>query len=96
MSEVVPLKIVSGPKPETVSAKERAVSRLEENLKEVREFLEKYDNCGFQMFVYSRSIDKDGDPVISTWCSYHVNDVGDTFWLPDAVRMRIINRINND
>ena len=96
MSDVVSLKVVRKPEKPDEDLRKKLLESFDDYVKSLREFLEKGETCGFAFFGYSRSIDKDGDPNLHTHCNYHVNDTGDGFWLPDAAKMRITNRINGD
>jgi hypothetical protein len=90
MSEVVPLKLV----PEATD-KEVMLAKFDEYVKNMREYLEGGHNAGFALLGYTRFTDK-GDNHITTWCNVHVHDPADAFWLPDAAKTRVYNRMHDE
>ena len=92
LSEVVPLQVV--PKE---GYKNQTLDKFDEWAAEMRTWLSQQHESGFVFLAYSRSTDPgDGERTLSTWCKLTLDDPADGFWLPDAAKVRIYNRIHDD
>lgn len=93
MADLIPLKVV--PVVPDASSKEVLLAKFDEYVSDLREYLATGERAGFVLLGYSRFSDR-GDNHISTWCNAHVHDPADAFWLPDAAKTRVYNRMHDD
>lgn len=89
---VAPLRVVSDGE---LSDRGVLLAKFDEYTKEMREYLATGERAGFALLAYSRFSDR-GDNHISTMCNAHVHDPADCFWLADAARTRIHQRLHVD
>lgn len=71
------------------------LAKFDAYVKDMREWLASGQNAGFALLGYSRFVEQ-GENHISTWCNCHVHDPADCFWLPDATKTRVYNRLHDD
>lgn len=76
--------------PPSESPGEVAVKRFEEDLTDVKEFLNKSINPGWALVCYDRKKNDEGKPVLRTYVQYFCTDPFDAFTLPDLARGEII------
>lgn len=89
---IVPLKVV--PQGDA-SDRDVLLAKFDEYTKDMREYLATGERAGFALLAYSRFSDR-GDNHISTMCNAHVHDPADCFWLPDAAKTRVYNRLHDE
>lgn len=89
MSEVVKLTVV--PSPEIPSVTKQAVEKFDSFSAEMKAWLEKTKSGGFVLIAYDKTYENN-TAQLHSWVNYFVSDPGDSFWLPDMAKARLINR----
>lgn len=88
-------KLVLVPSEPIPDAKAQLLERFDEDIKKMREWLEHTTAAGYALVGYDNRIDDDGRPALQTWVNFWLHNPADGFWLPDAVKVRVHQRIHD-